>query len=232
MQATSTTLTKKNTIFVAHHKNNRLFMTLIVITLPHLFCGEADTLNALFEAGLPILHLRKPQATASELRQLLQGIHATYHARIVTHDHFELADEFGLKGIHLNGRNPLPPAGYTRHLSCSCHSLAEVMERKPHCQYVFLSPIYDSISKEGYTAAFSPQMLREATRQGIIDSRVMALGGITLSNLPQIKALGFGGAAVLGDLWQQPLSGRVSYLQTLLQASAPASETTLHTLYP
>lgn len=195
-------------------------MTLIVITLPHLFDGEADALNALFDAGLPALHLRKPQATADQLRQLLGAIHPDFHARIVTHDHFELADEFGLKGLHLNGRHPLPPAGYTRQLSCSCHSLSEVVQQKLRCQYVFLSPIFDSISKAGYTAAFTPQMLADAASQGIIDHRVMALGGITLSNLPRVKALGFGGAAVLGDVWQQPHSCRVSYLQTLLQTAA------------
>lgn len=178
-------------------------MTLIVITLPHFFEGEADALNALFDAGLEILHLRKPHATLARMKQLLNGIRTEYHARIVTHECFELADEYGLKGIHLNGRNPEPPQGFTRHISCSCHSLPEVVRKKESCQYVFLSPIYNSISKEGYAAAFTPQSLREAADKGIIDHRVMALGGITLSHLPRVKALGFGGAAVLGDLWQQ-----------------------------
>ena len=31
----------------------------------------------------------------------------------------------------------------------------------------------------------------------------MALGGVTLENIPKIKDLGFGGAVVMGDLWKR-----------------------------
>ena len=31
----------------------------------------------------------------------------------------------------------------------------------------------------------------------------MALGGISIENLPIIKDLGFGGAVILGDLWNR-----------------------------
>ena len=64
-------------------------------------------------------------------------------------------------------------------------------------------PIYDSISKEGYSSAYSCDTLQKAQQAGIIDSKVMALGGITLEHLPEIAALGFGGAVLLGDVWQQ-----------------------------
>ncbi len=44
------------------------------------------------------------------------------------------------------------------------------------------SPIYDSISKEGYSSAYSCDTLQKAQQAGIIDSKVMALGGITLTS--------------------------------------------------
>lgn len=179
-------------------------MKLIVITPPQFFDGEAAALTALFRNGLEILHLRKPGASAQALERLLRQLPEEYLPRIVTHDHFPLATAFGLKGIHLNGRNPQPPAGYTGHVSRSCHSLEEVRRHKPACGYLFLSPIYDSISKEGYPAAYTREELRRARRAGLIDSRVMALGGVTLERLPETASLGFGGAVLLGDIWQRP----------------------------
>ncbi len=176
-------------------------MELILITQPHFFAGEAEALTVLFRAGLETLHLRKPDATAAEEARLLDEIPAEYHPRIVVHDHFELATRYGLKGVHLNRRNPQPPTGYTGSVSCSCHSLDEVRQRKPVCNYVFLSPIFDSISKTGYNAAFTRQQLEAARDEGVIDSRVIALGGISRERIPLLKQLGFGGAAVLGDVW-------------------------------
>lgn len=178
-------------------------MKLIVTTLPQCFEGEAAAITALFEAGLQRLQLRKPHAARCDVEQLLQQIPAVYHPRIVLHEHFDLTAQYALQGVHLNRRNPVAPHGYHGHISCSCHSIAEVAERKAHCHDVFLSPIYDSISKEGYAAAYSKAQLLEAARNGIIDARVMALGGISAEHLPEVKAIGFGGAVVLGDVWNR-----------------------------
>ena len=125
-------------------------MKLITITQPAFFEGEAEAITSLFDAGLEILHLRKPGASYEDMEQLLNRLPPEYLKRIVTHEHFQLASFRNLKGIHLNGRNPAAPAGFTGHISRSCHSLEEVVKYKATCDYVFLSPIYDSISKEGY----------------------------------------------------------------------------------
>jgi len=192
-------------------------MKLIVITLPHFFEEEASAITALFDAGLETLHLRKPGASEEEFVSLLRQLPAEYRQRIVTHEHFQWATEFGLKGIHLNGRNPQAPANYTGSISCSCHSLSEVVERKPSCQYVFLSPIYDSISKEGYSSAYSYETLQKAQQSGIINAKVMALGGICLQHLPEVKALGFGGAVLLGDVWKEKETDLISHFRDLMQ---------------
>ena len=178
-------------------------MKLIVITQPEFFEDEAAAITSLFDAGLEILHLRKPGASYEDMDKLLRRLPAEYMERIVTHDHFGLASERNLKGVHLNGRNPAVPAGFTGHVSRSCHSLEEVVKYKATCDYVFLSPIYDSISKEGYASAFTSESIREAAEKGIIDKRVIALGGVDENNLLQVKDFGFGGAAILGGLWNK-----------------------------
>ena len=132
------------------------------------------------------------------------------------HEHFSLAAEYSLLGIHLNRRCPDVPEGFRGHVSCSCHCLDEVVAAKPHCDYVLLSPIFDSISKQGYSASFTDTDLQQAHVAGTIDHKVVALGGITSSHIPQIKAWGFGGAAFLGDVWSRMNDAGVDeYLDTL-----------------
>lgn len=112
--------------------------------------------------------------------------------------------KYHLHGIHLNRRNHQIPANFTGSISRSCHSLDEVREALAfHYDYVFLSPIYDSISKQGYCHAFTSEQLTEAAKEGIINERVFALGGITEANIPQLEAWHFGGAAMLGNVWNQ-----------------------------
>lgn len=178
-------------------------MKLIVITTPTFFTEEHEILNALFEEGLEYLHLRKPHTEPILSERLLSLIPEQYHKRIITHDHFYLKEEFNLLGIHLNHRNSEIPDKYSGHISCSCHSIDDIKRRKGLCSYVFLSPIFDSISKSGYHSAYSDTELLRASKDGIIDRKVMALGGISLNNIQHAKDLGFGGAAVLGDLWNR-----------------------------
>lgn len=221
--------------------------SIVAITVPEFFRGETEAVISLFGEGLRLLHLRKPGCSEKDMRVFLETIPACYRDRIVLHDCFGLAGEFGLGGVHLNGRNPLPPDAVLR-LSCSCHSLQELAGRKsetvllssdtrtsndmttcddittcndvttcnnirtcddgcirtarPRFSYMFLSPIFDSISKEGYRSAFPMEVIRSAAEDGLIDRRVFALGGVCASNIAETQAAGFGGAAVLGAMWK------------------------------
>ena len=178
-------------------------MKLIVVTAPTFFVEEDKIITALFEEGLDILHLRKPETPAMYSERLLTLIPEKYHKRIITHEHFYLQEEFSLMGIHLNTRNPKEPHDYSGHISCTCHSLGEVQNKKHFYDYLFLSPIYNCITKSGVTSGFTAEELRQAGKSKVIDSRVMALGGITPDNILEIKDYGFGGAVVMGDLWNK-----------------------------
>lgn len=194
-------------------------MEWIVITSPGFLQGEADFIDRLFGHGLDRLHLRKPGADIGECRRLLDGISREWLPRIVVHDNFGLCREYGLGGVHLNGRNPMAPPNHEGSVSRSCHSLEEISRYKGECDYLTLSPIFNSISKQGYMAAFGPGQLAAARDSGLIDSRVIALGGVTLENIPRVKELGFGGVAILGDVWQRMADDSVDeYLASLRKA--------------
>lgn len=178
-------------------------MKLIVITKPTYFVEEDKIITALFDEGLELLHLRKPDTAPVYAERLLTLIPEKYRKRIVVHGHFYLKDEYKLKGIHINRRNPIVPENYSGQLSTSCHSLDEVAQKKSSFDYLFLSPIFDSISKEGYTSAFTSEEIRKAASEKVIDKHVIALGGVGTDTILQAKDYGFGGVAVLGDLWNR-----------------------------
>ena len=176
-------------------------MKLIALTLPYFFMEEHRILTALFDEGLETLHVRKPGTEPMFSERLLTLLPPKYREKVVVHDHFYLKHEFDLKGIHLSRRNPQPPAKYRGQLSISMHTPEELAQRKQY-DYVFLSPIFDSISKADYPSAFTPQQLRDMASQRLIDKRVMALGGVDLDNIGRVRDYGFGGAVVMGALWQ------------------------------
>ena len=101
-------------------------MKLILQTSPHFFVEEDKILATLFDEGLDLLLLRKPDTEPIYSERLLTLLPEKYHDRVIVHDHFYLKDEFNLLGIHLNKANPIPPSNYKGPIARSCYSLKEV----------------------------------------------------------------------------------------------------------
>lgn len=194
-------------------------MKRIVITLPHFFEGEAASITAMLESGAERVHIRKPGATETDIAALVESIAPQYRSRLSLHDAFGLAVPLGVGGVHLNSRNSEPPAAFTGLVSRSCHSLEELRQ---DADYLFLSPIFDSISKSGYRSAFTTTELTEASASGLIGPRVYALGGVFPGNFMRVESLGFGGAALLGAAWQPVDSARFR-LQYITQGETDAA---------
>ena len=177
-------------------------MKKIAITLPDFIPCEAQAIVKALGSGYDRVHLRKPGSGIEEMDALIREIPAEYRPFISLHDHLGLAAEHGLGGVHLNARFPRKPAGFNGLVSRSCHSIDEVAACRDTCDYVFLSPVFDSISKEGYRSGFTPGQIRQARDSGIIDSKVYALGGVTPDKAEILEEMGFGGGAMLGYVWK------------------------------
>ena len=176
-------------------------MKIIAITTLNFIECEASVIPHLLQLGVDLVHIRKPSATSEQMALLLNSLPTWCYDQLVVHDCLELANKYNLKGVHLNRRNHTVPDNFKGSVSMSCHSLEEVEIKKDMADYVFLSPIFNSISKNGYNSAFSKEELHNAMKQGTIDKKVIALGGVSLANIETVKDLGFGGAALLGDIW-------------------------------
>ncbi len=176
-------------------------MKVIVITRPDVVEREAELIMAALSSGAERVHIRKPEWSAEQVSALIEEIPQFLRHRISLHDHIYLADEMGVGGIHLNQRNPSNRECHTEVVSRSCHTFEELQHHN-NLNYNFLSPIFDSISKSEYRANFSLEELREAQKSGAIDTKCIAMGGVTLEKIPTLHKLGFGGVALLGYAWE------------------------------
>lgn len=177
-------------------------MRIIAITTPKVDNRDAQIIKRLLATGVDIVHLRKPESGIEECRQVLKQLSGQEREKIIVHDFPSLYYEFSLKGIHVNRNICALPDDYDGFRTRSCHSFKEVQRFKNEYDYLFLSPIFNSISKVGYNAGFTGEELQKASDEGIIDKKVVALGGVTFDSIPYLEKLNFGGAAMLGALYK------------------------------
>lgn len=180
---------------------------LVVISNPTTIEGEATIINKLFDEGLEILHLRKPCVPIDEIKQLLQKIKLQYHHKISLHQHHEMARDFNIKRLHFSEINriktgnevliKLKTANYI--LSTSIHQVQEYKNLANTIDYTFFGPVFNSISKMGYTAVTAKDFVFPVQAN---HSTVFAIGGIDAINILTLKKMQFNGAAVLGSIWQ------------------------------
>ena len=175
-------------------------MLKIAITKPNAVDGEDAIIRHLLANGFDIVHLRKPDADICYCRDLLQQLSPSERKRVVIHDYYSLYEEYSLRGFHINKNITSYPADYQGTRTRSCHSLDEILRYKHECDYLFLSPIFDSISKADYRSKFSHAELLNASINGVIDNKVIALGGVTLDRIAYLHSLRFGGVAMMGAI--------------------------------
>ena len=200
---------------------------LLLISPEQELKDEIKVVIELFNLGLSTYHLRKPTWKKEELQGWLKDLPKEFCNRIVLHSHFELSEIFELKGIHLNEKNK-PLASQLKSykiISSSFHSLEDLKASNFPYQYVFLSPVFDSISKAEYKThfdiAFLGKSLGEIKQQNPAMPKVIALGGINAQNISKLKSAGLSGAALLGAVWQSenPVEA-FAEIQALIGSSA------------
>lgn len=183
-------------------------MQIIVISSPGPAEDEIGILTALFLNGLETFHLRKPESSGLQTSQYLDGIPRRFRSRVVVHHHHRLAAVYGLKGVHFTEAerrarferlDGIRTRCAEQSLSSSFHRMADIMAQGKVFDYVFLSPVFDSISKENYGAAFERPALQTFLKNSPVP--VVALGGVNASRIGTVRSLGFSGAAVLGAVW-------------------------------
>ena len=191
---------------------DRLTDAPLLVTLPRVLKSEAETLAALCRAGAGPIHIRKPESSAAEVEGLLRDLCAAGADMDCFTLHYDepLARRYGLGGVHLRGERIAAGAGKGLRRSCSTHGWDEVERYGPVADYVFLSPLFDSISKAGYRSAVSLEEAR--SRLPLSEGRVVALGGVCAENIAWARLAGFDGVASLGAVWVTEATGSMRRL--------------------
>lgn len=170
-----------------------------------VFREQERIINFIQSGYVNYFHIRKPSFSEQQMREYLAIFPNEVRQKLSLHDFHSLSFEMGIGGIHINKRNPILKEEYNeKRVSVSCHSIEQVKEWKERASYVFLSPIFDSISKKGYKSAFSFNELKKYFNDKILDNKVVALGGVTKDNIKKLENIGFSSCALLSDLWQLP----------------------------
>jgi len=180
-------------------------MKAILISSPINIKDEVSIIIRLFELGLEYFHLRKPGMDYIAFNNILKKIPEKYHKNIIIHSHYQLTNKYGLKGIHLpesirkDFANKFNLFQNNIINSTSYHNLNDLLDYNNLYNYVFLSPVFDSISKTNYFSTFDLEDISLTLTK--TQYKVVALGGIDLSNVKIIKNIGFYGIALLGSVW-------------------------------
>ena len=154
-------------------------MKLIVLSSLTPVPNEHQIINSMFEEGLEMFQVNKPTFTKTENEKYIQQIDARFHDRISMHADFPKFHSLeDLKKYYISGRG----------------------------QMAFLSPIFDSISKQGYKSEFSEQLnkftqLKPELIAAIKSKNIIALGGINTDKIELARKVGFKGVATLGAIW-------------------------------
>ncbi|GAA4761168.1 MULTISPECIES: thiamine phosphate synthase [Flavobacterium] len=173
---------------------------MIVITNPIAVSNETNIIHSLFENGLELLHVRKPDYSETEMISFLTAVGSDYKKKLVLHSHHHLANEFGISRIHYTqkDRNTDLMIHNPAFKSTSAHSVEE-FNTLENFDYAFLSPVHPSISKSGYV---SPENLLESVKNRTnFSTKLIALGGISPENISETLKKGFDDVALLGTLW-------------------------------
>ena len=186
-------------------------MKVIVISSSGDSENEPLIANKMFAAGLKSFHIRKPKWSTRRLRQYVDKIDPTFHHRLVIHSHHNLALYYNLKGIHLTKKHRkhsfasgimlrlLKLKNKNLTISTSMSRLTSLAEGNGKYDYVFLSPVFDSLSGK-YQSGFTESTLKTSINK--TKYKVIARGGVDIYSIEKVMDIGFSGMALYTSLWK------------------------------
>lgn len=187
-------------------------MKVFVISSTEKFHTEIPVLIRMFQLGLTTFHLRKPKWSTSKLSEYIESIPKEYHKHIIIHSHHSLVLKYDLKGIHITRKHRkkmrktrLRIMWYKlrrRHITITrtFHKLSDLVHHKEKYNYVFLTPVYEGISKNSHSGGFSRRAVEKMLQK--TEYKVYGMGGIAPDKFEDLHSMGFAGGCLLGALWE------------------------------
>lgn len=169
-----------------------------------------DLLTAVGQAldgGVRAVQLREKDLPADELYRCameLKSLMDRYGARLLINDRIDVALAAGADGVHL-GEHSLPThaarkiLGKQAIIGRSTHHAGDIeREYRQGADFVTFSPVYFTPSKAPYGAPQGLEALRRACASASLP--VLALGGIRRDRIPEVRAAGAAGVALISAI--------------------------------
>jgi thiamine-phosphate pyrophosphorylase len=208
-------------------------MKIVVISQSKIIENEHKIIQDLFEAGLETFHVRKPRLRTKQLVEFLEKIPPQFHNRIIIHSHHNLANKYNLQGVHYT-RLHLEPTfrnwwrekklGFIKRklIKTSSHNKLATLydENDIEFDYVFLSPIFDSITGK-YQSGFYEDAIKAAVQK--TGRKIVARGGIDITRIEKVNELGLHGIALYSCLWnsEQPVEEFIKIIRRCKELGIP-----------
>jgi thiamine-phosphate pyrophosphorylase len=157
--------------------------------------------------GLRAVQLRERDLATRDLLALAQELHASLRARgvrVLINDRVDIVLALGADGVHLRADSlPVVAArrllGPDRLIGVSAHSADDVVRAESDgADFAVLGPVYETPSKRQHGEPIGLRMLEEASRRCKIP--VLAIGGITVARVAEVKRAGAYGVAVVSAI--------------------------------
>lgn len=191
---------------------------ILILSSPVYLQNEAEHIAHILNMRADIIFHFRRKSCFVQNEDTIKQLSENFRERIVLHQNYEWAKKYTLKGIHL------PQAEYIHYdrwnteypvISSSFHTLEEIQKSANTLEYVFLSPVFPSISKKNYMPAITHQEIQLFLKH-YTQTPVIALGGCQPEYIPYVQDLGFQGIAFLGAVWEEGVFSFMKKLQNHL----------------
>lgn len=171
-----------------------------------------DSVKLALEGGCKWIQLRMKDAAVDEIRPVavkVQEMCCNYGATFIIDDHVDLVKELGADGVHL-GKNDMPIdkarliLGKDFIIGGTANTFDDVRKHYANgANYIGCGPFRFTTTKKGLAPVLGLEgysnIIRKM-RQAGINLPVVAIGGITLEDIPQIMLTGVSGIALSGTV--------------------------------
>lgn len=192
------------------------------MSLPHLYAildiktvtergwDPADVCLAWLSAGVRLIQLRAKHVASGPFLELADEVAALCResgALLIINDRADIAAMSGASGVHL-GQDDLTPTdarmavGDAGIIGLSTHEQGQVVSgAQEPVQYLALGPIYATSTKDtGYDAVGLDRLRDAATVTAGAGLGLVAIGGLTLDRVREVRDAGADSLAVITDL--------------------------------
>lgn len=171
-----------------------------------------DSARIALDGGCQWIQLRMKEADEKRLRttaETARRLCSEYGAQLIVDDHVELAQEIAADGVHL-GLNDMPVAqaramlGNRFIIGATANTFEHVAAHyESGADYIGCGPFRYTSTKKNLSPVLGLDGYRDILRrmnEHNIDIPLVAIGGITCSDIPSLLAAGVNGIAVSGTV--------------------------------